>query len=677
MVHPTVDTPRITSTKKKQYTETTNNYGTILGEQYFIPIEFRDGSSSSCSVTTESTVASSTASSSGQEEHESLSLLLRSNTLGLATKRTSSDYIFAMFGFESNPMRSGDDNFTSNNTNNNNSTSTTTRRKKRRNTAAADLQLSMLSNFSTAYNVICISLALQMMKHVAVTTNDTVATITTTEKLSMLYHHMTAADTSMCSSALIAGMILGQLTLGTLGDVLGRHVAMSIVMVLQIIAAFGSSFSMSVPYYNLSIFHILAVWRFLLGLGCGGVYPLSATLTTESGNGNSSATTTTPRDRAKCVALTFSFQGFGYVIVPIVAYSIVQIFGESSDYGWRILLGLGSVPGIVLTIGRQTSSMQQRQQQQQKLKEATSRSTAIVDQTPINIDLEQPHHKIVDDALLLQQQEQQPQKNTSVSHRTVPISILDAILYERQLVRKLLGTAGCWLLFDILFYGNVLFQPVVLNAAFGSTNETISKMCYHAFLLAIMALPGYYISIFAVGRQSPRYIQIQGFFVMGLLYLTIGTLFDLLSQHSVVLLTIYGLTFFFSNYGPNTTTFMLPSMTFSKSCRSTLNGICAACGKAGALIGATIFVTASRQYGEQVVFFTCALLSFAGCLLTLLCVSGRVGQHTNADDEEEEYQRQIERTMNELNGGAVVSRRPVTLRMVYSHPSIFDSFPQD
>lgn len=609
---------------------------------------------------------------------ENASLLLHS-TMERPTGITCSDYIFTMFGFESNPMRSDSvRTITSSSSSHIDDTITSSRRKKRRNTAAADLQLSMLSNFSTAYNVICISLALQMMKHCV--HHTTMTTTTTIDTSLLLYSNMTSADTSMCSSALIAGMILGQLTLGTLGDVLGRHVAMSIVMILQIIASLGSSLSMSVPYYNLTIFHILALWRFLLGLGCGGVYPLSATLTTESSSSTGSSNSSninTPRDRAKCVALTFSFQGVGYMIVPVVAYSIVQMFGESSDYGWRILLGLGSVPGIALTIGRQTSSMQQRQQrqqqQQQKLQEniGLTATTSIVDQTPkaVNVDIEKPSHN--------DEVPPQPNKDTSLSHRTVPISILDAILYERQLIRKLLGTAGCWLLFDILFYGNVLFQPVVLNAAFGSTTETISKMCYHAFLLAIMSLPGYYISIFAVGRQSPRYIQIQGFFVMGLLYLTIGTLFHLLSEHAVALLIIYGLTFFFSNYGPNTTTFMLPSMTFSKSCRSTLNGICAACGKAGALIGATIFVTASHQYGEQVVFFTCALLSFAGCLLTLLCVSGRVGQHTNADEEEEEYQRQIERTMNELNGTAGMARRPVTMRMVYSHPSIFDSFPQD
>lgn len=40
-----------------------------------------------------------------------------------------------------------------------------------------------------------------------------------------------------------------------------------------------------------------------------------------------------------------------------------------------------------------------------------------------------------------------------------------AIKEEKSLLKKLVGTAGCWLLFDILFYGNTLFQPVVLSAA--------------------------------------------------------------------------------------------------------------------------------------------------------------------------------------------------------------------
>lgn len=76
------------------------------------------------------------------------------------------------------------------------------------NNAAADMRLSMLSNFSSAYNIVSISLSLHIMDHI---------------------YSATAQDESICSSALIAGMIIGQFGGGTLGDVLGRHRAMGLV----------------------------------------------------------------------------------------------------------------------------------------------------------------------------------------------------------------------------------------------------------------------------------------------------------------------------------------------------------------------------------------------------------------------------------------------------------------
>eukprot|EP00978_Attheya_sp_CCMP212_P004290 scaffold9389_cov63-Attheya_sp.AAC.3 len=79
-------------------------------------------------------------------------------------------------------------------------------------------------------------------------------------------------------------MIIGQLAGGTLGDAIGRHKAMTLVMFSQILQH--------------------AVWSFILGLGCRGVYPLAATLTVES--------LSKQENSAKLVvALTFSMQGIG------------------------------------------------------------------------------------------------------------------------------------------------------------------------------------------------------------------------------------------------------------------------------------------------------------------------------------------------------------------------------
>ena len=49
------------------------------------------------------------------------------------------------------------------------------------------------------------------------------------------------------------------------------------------------------------------------------------------------------------------------------------------------------------------------------------------------------------------------------------------------------------------------------------------------------------------------------------------------------------LRYFFSNFGPNSTTFILPSESFPQHVRSSLNGFCAAMGKTGAVVGSSLF----------------------------------------------------------------------------------------
>ena len=63
-------------------------------------------------------------------------------------------------------------------------------------------------------------------------------------------------------------------------------------------------------------------------------------------------------------------------------------------------------------------------------------------------------------------------------------------------------------------------------------------------------------------------------------------------------------------------TFMLPSITFSRPIRSTLNGICAASGKIGALLGAVLFLPLATWVGDAQVILLCACVSIVGAMLT-------------------------------------------------------------
>jgi PHS family inorganic phosphate transporter-like MFS transporter len=558
----------------------TVSYGTPEGEQYSVPLT---PSSIEGDYGWPSSGSSTTAASSECDN------LLETFADSENVKHTRIDSLFEVLGFQSNPI-------------------SLRTKAGARNNSVADLRLSMLSNFSTAYNIISISLSLDILKDL---------------------YPVTPEASSLCDSALIAGMIVGQLVGGALGDIIGRHRAMSVVMFLQVISAFASACSveMRIPFLDqhLSIVNVLAIWRFLLGFGCGGVYPLAATLTAESSKSN--------EDRAKTVALTFSFQGLGYLAVPVVAWIIATIL-RNSDFSWRLILGFGSVPGAVLI-----SLRLRRMYSYQQWRLSTNENDSIPAQQGQHVEI----------------------AKLDATTRVVPVSILDAIMMEKNLVKKMLGTGGCWLLFDILFYGNTLFQPVVLSAAFGAA-ETVQKTARDTAIIAALALPGYFVSVFAVGRQSPRFIQSQGFLVMGILYLCVGIFFDELAGMRLTLLAVYGSTFFFANYGPNVTTYLLPSMTFSKGCRSTLNGVCAACGKVGALIGTMIFARAALHFGEEVVFLACAVVSFVGCIITLLCVSAQVGSNVSEEVDLRKVQRPI----------SVERLDTVPMKVVISSPSLFD-----
>ncbi len=368
--------------------------------------------------------------------------------------------LFAFLGFENNPFASGGD---------------------IRNTKAADMRLAMLSNFSTAYNVVSISMALEIMHEI---------------------YDTSPAEKSLCSSALIAGMIAGQLVGGAVGDILGRHLAMAVVMVLQIVGALATAASFDGV---VSIYNSIAFWRFILGVGCGGVYPLAATITAEANAER--------KESSKAVALAFSMQGAGYFVAPLLTTFLTSILPSSPWLCWRLVLGFGAIPGLWLI------ALRARTQMMQKKLHAS-----------------------------LQMQE----KMVLATAREVPASVCDAIAFEKELLRKLLGTAGCWFLFDVLFYGNVLFSPVVFAAAFGSA-ETARKTAMHTSIVSALAVPGYFMSVIMMGRQSPRFIQGQGFLAMAILYFLIGIFFQQLADHKILLILLYGSTFFFSNYGPNAT----------------------------------------------------------------------------------------------------------------------------
>jgi len=145
-------------------------------------------------------------------------------------------------------------------------------------------------------------------------------------------------------------------------------------------------------------------------------------------------------------------------------------------------------------------------------------------------------------------------------------------------------------------------------------------------LLAVLALPGYWVAIFFVDWKytGRKRTQIIGFVILSFLYVLLALGFETFKQHHFWFLFIYGLTFFVTNGGPNTTTFVLPGESFPTSVRSTYHGFSAAMGKVGAAIG-TFGINALSSYGLNVIFWICAIIAMMGAILSFFFTKETMG----------------------------------------------------
>lgn len=145
---------------------------------------------------------------------------------------------------------------------------------------------------------------------------------------------------------------------------------------------------------------------------------------------------------------------------------------------------------------------------------------------------------------------------------------------------------------DIAFYGLGLNNPIILNAIGWSGGSDVYKVYYNTavgnlILVLAGAVPGYWVSAATIDTIGRKPVQLFGFFMLTLLFCIIG--FDFWNLSGGALMALYTLSQFFFNFGPNSTTFVIPAEVFPTKYRSTSHGISAASGKLGAVIAQVVF----------------------------------------------------------------------------------------
>ena len=434
--------------------------------------------------------------------------------------------------------------------------------------------------FTDSYDLFCISLV--------------------TKLLGRIYYHEPGSSkpgslppnvAAAVNGVAFCGTLVGQLFFGWLGDKLGRKRVYGLTLMLMVGASIASGLSFG--HSANAVMATLCFFRFWLGFGIGGDYPLSATIMAEYAN---------KKTRGAFIAAVFAMQGFGILaggavailvsflfrhFFPAPAYALDPIRSTipQADFVWRIILMFGAVPAALTFYSR----MKMPETPRYTVLVAKDEKKACQDMSKVlNVEI------IKDESVVVQGQD----RNSFG-------------LWSKEFARRhglhLLGTTTTWFLLDIAYYSQNLFQKDIFSAVGWIPNAKLMSAIDEVYMIAraqtLIALcgtvPGYWVTVLLIDRIGRFTIQLIGFFFMTVFMLALAIPYNHWTHNHIGFVVMYGLTFFFANFGPNSTTFIVPAEIFPARLRSTCHGISAACGKAGAIVGAFGFLYASQNQDKS------------------------------------------------------------------------------
>ncbi|RGP79028.1 phosphate permease [Fusarium longipes] len=383
-----------------------------------------------------------------------------------------------------------------------------------------------------------------------------------------------------------AGTVIGQLGFGMLADIVGRKRMYGLELIVIIFATLAQALTAGSP--STSLVGLIIFWRVIMGVGIGGDYPLSSIITSEFA---------TTKWRGAMMAAVFAMQGIGQLVAALVMMFLTLGFKSSLegaadtksctgdcqvavDKMWRTLVGFGAVPACIALYYRLTIP-------------ETPRYTFDVAR-----DVEQADEDVKaymngkregnTDEVSRAQNLQSAKTNLEVPKASWRDFFRHYSKWKNASL--LLGTAGSWFCLDVAFYGLSLNNGTILKVIGYSTKDAHNVYEYlyntavgNIIIVLAGAVPGYWVSVATIDTLGRKTIQLGGFIILTILFIVMGFAYNHIPSNG--LLAIYVLAQFFFNFGPNTTTFIVPGEVFPTRYRSTSHGISAASGKIGSIIG--------------------------------------------------------------------------------------------
>ncbi len=392
--------------------------------------------------------------------------------------------------------------------------------------------------------------------------------------------HTSKLEESLVDSTALLAAALGALLFGRVADMIGRKRIYGVEVLVLAAGAIGCAFAPNIWW--------LIGLRFILGIGIGGDYPVSATIMSEYAGKAS---------RGMLVTLVFTMQAAGLILGPLFASALLST-KLSHDIIWRVLVAFGAVPALAVYW------------QRRHLKETPRYLAANGKQEDEKGRISNAEH--FDES----------------KHGHTFWNGFENLIRDNKLLLRLIGTSAAWFLMDAAYYGNTVSSPLVLSVLH-SDRTLLQKTLTQLGIFAVFAAPGYAVAALTMDRLGRKTIQAVGFGMMALTFVVLAFVPNL-EKMAVPFLIIYGLSFFFTEFGPNSTTFVYPSEVFPVRVRTTGHGIASAVGKLGGFAGVFLFPYLMNWKGLLGAESAAALASVIGVIVTLTMLPETKGKSLEA-----------------------------------------------
>ncbi len=404
--------------------------------------------------------------------------------------------------------------------------------------------------------------------------------------------HLGPSQYRWVGTAALAGAFLGAPIGGHIADRFGRKAIYLIDLFTFFFAAVLCSAAWNI--------YALVAFRFVLGIGIGADYPLSATYMAEFMPKNK---------RGGVITWTFGLWTGGAIVAGLVAYSLLS-FGPMA---WRLMLLIGAAPALLVIWLRRNLPESPRWYLRHGQAEKAAAVLARVDQSISPDEL----------ASIVAVERQK-----AVAPRT-PLRVL----FQKRFIRTTLLVCIPWFIMDLVGYYLTIYTPLILgHLGFKTAHQQILGSA----LLSVTFLLGYVPLALTVDRIGRIWPQIIGFIgsAAALVLVAVTALHvpvkDVLEHGQLQAVPQYGtlalamvflgmmLSQAFNAFGPGNTTYVLAAEVYPTDVRAAGHGFATAFSRLGAVASTFFLPVLGKAIGTPKLLLILAAGSVLGGVTTWL-----------------------------------------------------------